>query len=169
MKTKRVAFLGISVALAMVLSFVENQIAFFLPIYGSYGIKLGLANIVIVFLLYKVGFWEGAAVNAVRVVLVSVLFGNVQTFLFGFTGAVISLVGMGLLKKSNMFSYVAVSVVGGVLHNIGQIAVAVLWTQTKELVFYLPVLLLTGTVAGIAVGLISGFLLKRLKNIDVTK
>lgn len=166
MKAKRVAFLGISVALALILSFVEAQLAFFIPIYGSYGIKVGLANLVIVFLLYKTTLWETAAVSFTRVLLVSLLFGNVQVFLFSLAGAGLSLVGMWLLKRFARFSYITVSIAGGVLHNIGQIAVAVLWTQTAEVAFYLPFLLLTGIAAGVIIGLVSGLLLKRFEKIS---
>jgi len=160
MKTKRIALLGISVALAMVLSFVESLIPAFVAIPG---IKVGLPNIVIVFLLYSLGWQYAAAVSLVRVVLVSILFGNVQIMLFSLAGAALSLLGMALLKKTKLFSSVAVSVVGGVLHNIGQIAVAVLWTQTPQVVLYLPILLITGTVAGVVIGLVAGLLTKRLE------
>ena len=165
MKAKRVAFLGISVALALILSFLEAQLAFFIPIYGSYGIKVGLANLVIVFLLYKTNVFDAAAVNLARVLLVSLLFGNIQVFLFSLVGAVLSLVGMWLLKRFARFSYITVSIAGGVLHNIGQIIVAVLWTQTAEIAFYLPFLLLTGVTAGVIIGLVSGLLLKRFEKI----
>lgn len=163
MKAKKVAFLGISVALAMVLSFVESQVTLLIPIYGGYGIKIGLANIVIVFLLYRFGFWEAIAVSLVRVILVSLLFGNVQVLLFSLAGAILSLVGMLLLQRTRRFSTVSVSVTGGVLHNIGQIAVAVLWTQTEEIVFYLPILLITGCVAGVVIGLVAGIIVKRFE------
>ena len=163
MKAKKVAFLGISVALAMVLSFVESQVTLLVPIYGGYGIKIGLANIVIVFLLYRFGFWEAIAVSLVRVILVSLLFGNVQVLLFSLAGAVLSLVGMLLLQRTRRFSTVSVSVTGGVLHNIGQIAVAVFWTQTEEIVFYLPILLITGCVAGVVIGLVAGIIVKRFE------
>ena len=167
MKAKKVAFLGISVALAMVLSFVESQVTLLIPIYGGYGIKIGLANIVIVFLLYRFSFWETVAVSLVRVLLVSLLFGNLQTLLFSLAGAVLSLLGMLILKK--WFSEIAVSVAGGVLHNLGQIAVAVLWTQTPELAFYLPVLLVTGTAAGIVIGIVSVIVLKRFEKSSINK
>ncbi len=167
MKPKRIAYLGISVALALILSFVEARLSFFIPIYGAYGIKVGLANLVVVFLLYKSSVADAAAVSIIRVLLASLLFGNVQTLLFSLAGAVLSLVGMWLMKKLSEFSQVTVSVTGGILHNIGQIAVAILWTQTKEIVFYLPVLLITGTAAGVVIGLISGLLLKRLENYKI--
>ncbi|MBQ3012255.1 MAG: Gx transporter family protein [Clostridia bacterium] len=159
MKTKKVAFLGLSIALAMILSFVESQIPALVAIPG---IKVGLPNLVMVFLLYKVGWKETVIVSIIRVVLVSMLFGNVQTMAFSIAGAVLSLAGMIILKKLNLFSCIAISVVGGVLHNVGQILMACLMTQTAQIAYYLPVLLISGTVAGVVIGLIGGMLVKRL-------
>ena len=159
MKTKKVAFLGLSIALAMILSFVESQIPALVAIPG---IKVGLPNLVMVFLLYKVGWKETVIVSIIRVVLVSMLFGNVQTMAFSVAGAALSLTGMIILKKLNLFSCIAISVVGGVLHNVGQIIMACLITQTAGIVTYLPVLLISGTVAGVVIGLIGGMLVKRL-------
>ena len=159
MKTKKVAFLGLSIALAMILSFVESQIPALVAIPG---IKVGLPNLVMVFLLYKVGWKETVIVSIIRVALVSMLFGNVQTMAFSIAGAVLSLTGMILLKKLELFSCIAVSVVGGVLHNVGQIAMACLVTQTIGVATYLPVLLISGTIAGVVIGLIGGMLVKRL-------
>lgn len=162
MKTKRVAFLGLAIALAMVLSFVESQIPALVAIPG---IKVGLPNLVIVFLLYKVGWKEAVIVSIVRTFLVSVLFGNMQTFTFSVIGAAVSLICMILLKKLNWFSCIAVSITGGVFHNVGQIIAACIWTQTEEVVLYLPVLLVSGTVAGAVIGLIAGMLVKRLEKL----
>ena len=160
MKTKKVAFLGLAIALAMVLSFVESQIPALVAIPG---IKVGLPNLVIVFLLYKVGWKEAVIVSIVRTFLVALLFGNLQTFTFSVAGAAVSLIGMILLKKLNCFSPITVSIMGGVFHNVGQIIAACLWTQTEEIVLYLPVLLVSGTVAGAVIGLIAGLLVKRLE------
>ena len=159
MKTKKVAFLGLAIALAMILSFVESQIPALVAIPG---IKVGRPNLVMVFLLYQVGWKETVVVSIIRVVLVSMLFGNVQTMAFSVAGAVLSLAGMILLKKTNLFSCIAISVVGGVLHNVGQIIMACLMTQTAQIAYYLPVLLISGTVAGVVIGLIGGMLVKRL-------
>lgn len=164
MNTKKVAFLGISVALAMTLSFFESLIP---PFVAIPGIKIGLANLVIIFVLYKLGFWAAISVSAVRVVLSSLLFGNLQIFVFSMVGALLSLVGMVLLKKTNLFSHITVSVVGGVLHNIGQIAVAVLWTRTPQIALYLPILLITGTFAGVIIGVVAGLISKRLERFNL--
>lgn len=157
MKTKKVAFLGLSVALAMVLSFLESQVP---PLMAIPGIKAGLPNLVIVFILYKVGFFEACCVSLVRVLLISLLFGNLQSFLFAICGAVLSLCGMILLKK--FFSCITVSIVGGVLHNIGQILAAVFITSTPGVVTYLPILIISGVAAGAIIGIVSGILVKRV-------
>ena len=160
MKTKKVAFLGLAIALAMILSFVESQIPALVAIPG---IKVGLPNLVIVFLLYRVGWKETVIVSLVRIVLVSILFGNVQTMTFSVAGAILSLLSMILLKKLNWFSCIAVSIVGGIFHNVGQIVAACLWTQTAEVALYLPVLLVSGTIAGTVIGLVAGLVVKRLE------
>lgn len=162
MKIRKTAFLGLSITLAMILSFVESQIPVFTTIPGM---KVGLPNLVMVFLLYRVGWKETVIVSLIRAFLVALLFGNLQSLIFSIAGAVLSLTGMILLKKTGLFSSIAVSVTGGVLHNVGQIIAACLWTSTVQIAYYLPALLVSGVCAGIAIGLIAGFLLKRLENV----
>lgn len=158
MKAKKIAFLGLSIALAMILSFVESQIP---PLVALPGIKVGLPNLVMVFLLYRVGWKETVTVSIIRIFLTSLLFGNIETMTFSIAGAVLSLVGMILLKKTGWFSCITVSIVGGLGHNIGQIIAACLWTQTAQVAYYLPVLLVSGTIAGTVIGLASGIIVKR--------
>ena len=160
MSTKKIAFLGLSITIAMILSYIERQIPVMVAIPG---VKMGLPNLIIVFMLYKVGWKETIVVSLVRILLVSLLFPNLQALLFSVSGATLSLAGMILLKKLNCFSSITVSIVGGILHNIGQIIMAVFWTQTVQIVFYLPVLLATGTLAGFVIGLLAGLIVKRLE------
>ena len=162
MKPRKVAFLGLSIALAMILSFVESQIPVFTAVPGM---KVGLPNLVMVFLLYRVGWKETVVVSIIRVVLVALLFGNLQSLIFSIAGAVLSLTGMILLKKTKLFSPITVSVVGGVLHNVGQLIAACLWTGPAQIAYYLPVLFISGICAGVVIGLISGLLLKRLAKV----
>lgn len=158
MKAKKTAFLGLAIALAMIFSFVESQIP---ALVAMPGIKVGLPNLVMVFLLYRIGWKETVVVSIIRIFLTSLLFGNMQTLTFSIAGAILSLAGMILLKKTNWFSCITVSIVGGLLHNIGQIIAACLWTQTAQIAFYLPVLLISGTVAGTIIGIASGIIVKR--------
>ena len=155
-------FLGLSIALAMILSFVESQIPALVAVPG---VKVGLPNLVMVFLLYRVGWKETAIVSIIRILLVSLLFGNIQVMSFSIAGAVLSLLGMILLKNTGKFSTISVSVIGGVLHNVGQIIAACLWTNTPQIAYYLPVLLISGTVAGVVIGLVGGMLINRLDKI----
>ena len=159
MKTKKVATLGLCIALSMVLSFIESQIP---PLVAVPGVKVGLPNLVMVFMLYKIGWKETAIVSIIRVVLVSMLFGSVVSMAYSIVGATLSLTGMILLKKSKLFSTIAVSVVGGVLHNVGQIATACVVMGTAQIVYYLPVLLISGTIAGVVIGFVAGLLVKKL-------
>lgn len=158
---EKLALLSMTVAAAMVLSFVESMIP---PLTAIPGVKIGLANIAVIFALYRLGAKEAVAVSLLRVFLVSLLFGSVVSMAYGIAGASVSLLLMILLKKLTPLSTVTVSVVGGVAHNIGQIAVACFILDTSKLLYYLPFLLLSGTVAGIAVGAASGFIVKRLGN-----
>jgi len=159
MKTKKVAFLGMCIALSMILSFVESQIP---PLMAVPGVKVGLPNIVMVFMLYKIGAKETAIVSILRVILVGILFGTPLSMIYSLVGAALSLIGMILLKKTNLFAPITVSVAGGILHNIGQIATACLVMETAQIAYYLPVLLISGTVAGILIGLCAAMILKRL-------
>ena len=157
MKTKKIALMAMCVALAMILSYVESLI----PSPGIPGVKLGLANLVVIFALYKLGWGEAAGISLLRVFLVSLLFGHAASLMYSAAGAVLSLAGMIVLKKSERLGTVAVSVIGGVLHNLGQILMAWL-LMGPNVVYYLPVLILSGTVAGVAIGLVSALLIKRV-------
>lgn len=160
MKTKKLASLALCVAVAMILSYVESQIP---PLAAIPGIKIGLANIAVVFALYKLGTGEAAAVTLVRVALVGLLFGNGVSLWYSLAGAILSLAGMWGLKKTGWFSAAAVSVAGGVLHNVGQIAVACLLLGTGAIAYYLPALIFSGVGAGLAIGLVSGVLVSRVR------
>jgi len=153
--------MSLSIALAMILSFVESQIPALVAIPG---IKVGLPNIVMVFLLYRAGWKETVTVSLIRIFLVALLFGNVQTLTFSIAGALVSLGIMILLKKTDRFSCIAVSITGGIGHNLGQILAACLWTATSQVAWYLPVLLVSGTVSGGLIGLLAGIMVKRMKN-----
>lgn len=158
--TKRLTTLSITVAVAMVMSYLESQIPVFIAIPG---IKIGLANVAVVFALYKLGKKEAIIVSLIRVALVSLLFGNTATFIYSIAGATFSLALMIVLRKLTLLHTVGVSVVGGVSHNIAQIAVAGLMLRTDVLIYYLPFLLLSGVIAGVVVGVAGALLVKRIK------
>lgn len=159
MKTSKLTVLGLCAALAMIFSFVESQIPTMLPP----GMKLGLPNIAIVFVLYRVGAKEAYAVNLARILLTSFLFG-MASLPYAMVGGMLSLTAMALMKRFTPFSSVPVSVVGGLLHNVGQVAVAYFVTETAQLfTYYLPMLLVSGTLAGIVIGVVAGVAVKRLE------
>ncbi len=158
--------LALTVSFALILSFVESRIPAFVAIPG---VKVGLANIAVIFTLYKFGIKEAAAVSAIRVVLVSMLFGSPISMIYSLTGAVLSLLIMFLLKKLTPLSEVTVSVAGGVTHNIGQIGAASVMLGTNVVIYYLPFLLLSGTIAGVVVGIAAGLLIQKVKLNIVTK
>lgn len=157
--TRRLTSLALTVSFALILSFVESRIPAFVAIPG---IKVGLANIAVIFTLYKFGIKEACAVSVVRVLLVSMLFGSPISLIYSFTGAVLSLSVMYTLKRFTPLTEVAVSVSGGVMHNIGQIGAASVMLGTNVVVYYLPFLLLSGTIAGIVVGIASALLIKKV-------
>lgn len=159
METREVVHMGMLIALAMVLSFIESQIPAFVAVPGM---KLGLANIAIVFALYSLGFREALGVSLIRVVLSAILFGSVVSGLYSAAGAILSLLGMALLKKSGFFGTVGVSVSGAVLHNLGQIGIACFILKTQALVYYLPFLILSAVLSGVVIGIISAVLVERL-------
>lgn len=158
--SKKIARYALLVALAMVLSWLESLIHIpgLLP-----GMKVGLANLAVIFALYRMSFREAAGVSLVRVALVSMTFGNAYSFAYSLAGAALSLAVMAGLKKVNKFSILGVSVAGGVCHNIGQILVAMAVLETARLGWYLPALLLSGTVAGIVIGAAGGVLAERVR------
>lgn len=158
--TKRLTYLALTVSFALILSFIESRIPAFVAIPG---VKMGLANIAVIFTLYKFGIKEAVAVSVVRVVLVSMLFGSPVSMLYSLAGAALSLTAMCLLKKLTPLGEITVSVTGGVMHNIGQIAMASIMLGTNVVGYYLPFLLLSGTLAGIAVGIASGLLITKVK------
>ena len=157
-KTKRLVLLAVLTAVAMVLSYVESL----LPSVGIPGVKMGLANIAVIFALFRFGWKEAAALSLVRVVLVSLLFGSVGAMLYSLAGAVLSLAVMALLRRIDRFSTVGISVAGGVAHNAGQILMAMLILQTKQLLGYLPVLAVSGIAGGVLTGLAAALLIRRI-------
>lgn len=157
-KTKRLVLLAMLTAVAMILSYVESL----LPSVGIPGVKMGLANIAVIFALFRFGWKEAAALSLVRVVLVSLLFGSVGAMLYSLAGAVLSLAVMALLRRIDRFSTVGSSVAGGVAHNAGQILMAMLILQTKQLLGYLPVLAVSGIAGGVLTGLAAALLIRRI-------
>lgn len=159
MKASKLSLAALSVSLAMILSFVESQIPAFVAIPG---VKIGLTNIVVIYALYKLGWKYAAVISFVRVLLVGMLFGNGVSIAYSLAGAAVSFAVMVLLMRAKVFSTTAVSVAGGVMHNMAQIGMACIIMETNLLTYYAPFLLISGTLAGIAIGVISAIMIKRV-------
>ena len=156
-KTRRIAILGVISAFAAILSYIESiiSLSIFIP-----GVKLGLANLAVVIVMYIFGNKEAFYVNVVRIIVVGLLFTNMFSILFSIAGALISLSVMVLLKKINIFSPVGVSVAGGVAHNVGQLIVASIIIESYSVINYLPVLMFAGIICGLIVGFIAVIVIK---------
>ncbi|MDE7322227.1 MAG: Gx transporter family protein [Lachnospiraceae bacterium] len=150
--TKRVAYCAMLTALAMIFGYVEAMLPFG---FGIQGVKLGIANIVIVLALYMLPSYQVLLIQLARIVLVSFLFGNMSMMIYSLAGGTLSFFVMSLLKKAKGFSITGVSIAGGVSHNIGQLAVAVLAVQNMKIAFYLPVLLMAGLLTGCLIGMLA--------------
>lgn len=162
MSTKKIAYLGLLVALAFVFSYVEVLIPVNLGIPGA---KLGLANLAIIVALYLLGEKNAFLLSMVRIVLVGFTFGNLASMLYSLAGGILSFLAMVLAKKTKRLSITGVSVLGGVFHNVGQIIVAMLILETSSLIYYLPVLMITGIVAGVLIGILGGMVTKRIQKV----
>ena len=159
-RVKRITYAGIITAAAIILSYIEMLLP---PIYSAVpGIKVGLPNIVIILALYTFGVKTAAAISFLRLTISALLF-NPSTFVYSLAGAALSLSVMAALKVSNKFSEVGISVAGGVMHNLGQILVAIWLLETVEIGYYMFVLAISGTLAGIFIGIASSFIIKRMK------
>ncbi len=162
-KAKDIAFYGIMIALAFIFSYLEG----FIPINALIpipGVKLGLANIVILFALYAMGIKQAIIIAIIRVLLAGFLFGNPMTIAYSLCGCALSLGIMWLTKKTKL-SIIGVSMLGGIFHNIGQLIMAVLLTSTARIAYYLPVLLISGLVTGLLMGFAAKLVIDRVKNI----
>ena len=161
---RKVAIFGVFTALALIFSYVELLI----PInFGIPGAKLGLANLMTVLVLYKMGIKEALALSMTRIILSGFMFGNLFGILYSLSGGLLSFLVMVLLKKSDRFSVAGVSIGGGTAHNIGQLLVAMVAVQTYQVGYYLPVLLVAGEVTGLLIGLVAKEVLKRIQGISL--
>jgi heptaprenyl diphosphate synthase len=158
--TKRLTVLSLLIAVAMILSYIEAQIPLSVAVPG---VKIGLSNIATVFALYTLGAPAAVAVSVVRVILSSLLFGNFAMMIYSLSGAALALVFMILTKRSRVFSVIGVSVTGGVMHNAGQVIAAAVMMENAGIAAYVIPLIISGTLAGVAVGVISALLVGRLE------
>ena len=158
---KRVAYCAMLSALAMVFGYVEALIPFS---FGVPGMKLGIANLVIVVSLYLLPTYQVFFIQLIRIVLISFLFGNMSMMMYSLAGGILSFLVMRFVKKTGIFSIIGVSICGGVSHNVGQLIMAVLAVQTIKLIYYFPMLLIGGLITGCLIGMLAQRILERIKS-----
>lgn len=149
---RKIAYGAMLVALAMIFSYVESLIPIFI---GIPGIKLGIANLVTVMGIYFLRPADVLVVVLMRILLVGFMFGNGVSIIYSLAGGILSFLMMLLIKKLNKFSTISVSVVGGIAHNAGQIAVAAIVLKSTAVVYYLPVLIVAGMITGLLIGIVA--------------
>lgn len=164
MKGKKIAVYGLLIALAFVLSYLESLLPIFIAVPG---VKLGLTNLVVLVAIKLMGKKDGFFINMIRILLVAMTFGNAYSFWYSLAGGLLSFFVMLLFLRWKTFSIVGVSVAGAISHNMAQIMVAIFVLDTASLLYYLPVLILSGTIAGVIVGILCGEIVKRLPRIDI--
>ncbi len=156
---KRTAFCGLMLALALIAGYVEHVIPVPIPIPG---IKLGVANSMVLILLYSVNGRMTWMVSICRVLLSGFLFGSMSSILYSLSGAVFSLFVMQMIKKKDCFTMLGVSAAGGVCHNIGQLFMAFLVLESEAVWYYLPVLMIAGCLTGCVIGILGNEIKKRI-------
>ena len=157
-KAKSAALMGMCVALAMIFSYIEVLLP---PLVAAVpGVKIGLANVVTIFVLYRYGAGRAALVSFVRILLMFLLFGNLLSLAYSLAGAILSISVMLVLKRTRLFSGAAVSAMGGVAHNIGQLIIAMFIIESYSVINYLPVLMIAGIICGLIVGIVAWMVIK---------
>jgi heptaprenyl diphosphate synthase len=161
--TKKIALLGMFVAVAMIFSYIET----FIPVsYAVPGIKLGLANMITIIVMYNMDVKSAWAVSVLRIILSSLLFGNLSLMAYSLAGGIISLTVMTIFHKIKFFKMAGVSILGAVSHNLGQIIVAAFVVKNKSVIFYIPPLIISGVAAGVCVGIAACLVAKKLPRIE---
>ncbi len=164
-KSKNVALFGMMVALAFTFSYLESLIPFNI---GIPGVKLGLANLVVVVALYTMRPAEAFCIAVIRIFLAGLTFGNAYSIAYSLCGGVLSFIVMFIFKRTKL-SVIGVSMLGGVFHNIGQIIVAAIIMETVQIAYYLPVLLVAGIITGLIIGVITKLTVDRISKFRKNK
>lgn len=158
-KTQKLAFSAVLASLGLIFSYIEAILPFSV---GIPGVKLGIANLVVIIALYFLGTSYAVSINVIRILVSGLLFNGLFGALYSLSGAAVSLLVMLLLKKTKWFSIVGVSMAGGVAHNIGQLLVAAAIISNLKIFFYFPILLFSGMITGIIIGIVAYLVLKKI-------
>ena len=162
-KTQRLTLCALLVSLSLVFSYIEHIIPFDL---GIPGIKLGLANVAVIMVLYLFGAKDAFVVSLLRIFISFLLFGSIYSLAYSLAGGVLSFALMLLMKKLRAFSIVGVSICGGIVHNVAQLAVAVIVLGSVSIALYLPVLLISGAITGAIIGVLAQLVISKIKKIS---
>ena len=157
--TKKLTRTALLAALALIFSYIEVLIPFSPAIPG---IKLGIANLVVIVALYHMGLKYAITINVVRIFIAGLLFSGVFGIIYSLAGAILSMTVMVLLKKTGLFSVAGVSMAGGVAHNLGQILAAAFLVSNLSIFIYFPVLIFSGLISGALIGIVAYIILERL-------
>lgn len=157
--TGKLTINGMLIALALVLSLVENLIP---PIFAVPGMKLGLTNIVVLYALYRLGTVNGLAINIIRIIMVGLMCGNSLSLAYSLSGGILSYAAMLVAKKVGAFKIITVSALGGVFHNLGQIIAAIIIVRTAAVAWYFTALWFSGIIAGLVIGAVCGQIMLRI-------
>lgn len=156
---KRLCTLALMIALAFAFSYLESLIPFN---FGIPGIKLGIANLVVIIALYTMNAKDALFISIIRILLSGLAFSGPFAMIYSLIGGLLSFLVMFVAKKSNKFSPIGVSALGGTVHNLGQILVAAVVMRTYRIIYYFPILMIVGLVTGIVNGIISDIIIKRI-------
>lgn len=165
-QTKRTARLGLFLAFALILGYVEALLP--LPV-GIPGIKLGLANLAVLLALYRMGAKAAFMTDVLRIILNGFLFGSLYGILYSMAGGILSFCVMAGLKKTGYFGILGVSMAGGVSHNIGQLLVAAFVVETVGIFYYIAPLLIAGVVTGCLIGILTEQLMRRVRHLRINE
>ncbi len=159
-RVKKVSYIGLLSALALIMSYIEALLP---PLSMTFpGIKVGLANIIIIYTLYRLDIMSAFTVSFIRLTLSALLFGNSITFVYSAAGALLSLSVMWLIKRLDFFSAIGVSILGGIFHNVGQITVAIIILENSMISYYFLPLFVSGTIAGVFIGILATLAMRHL-------
>ncbi len=153
--------MGLYCAAAVILGYVEMLIPVFVAVPGM---KLGLPNLAVVAAMYMYSWKEALFVSVIRISIIGLLFGNLFSVCFSLSGGLLSIFCMALIKKMKLLDITGVSMIGGIAHNLGQIIAAVVLVENVRVAYYFIPLSITGLVTGVAIGILSGIMVKRLKD-----
>lgn len=159
-RTQKLATSAVLASLGLIFSYIEAILPFS---FGIPGIKLGIANLVVIIALYTLGRSYALSINVIRILVAGLLFNGLFGAIYSLAGALLSFIVMVLLKKTNKFSIIGVSMAGGVIHNVGQLLIAAAIISNIKIFFYFPILLFSGMITGILIGIIAHFILRRLQ------